>query len=123
MTVVPVPTAREPDGLALSSRNVYLSSEERRAATVLWRALQAAERLWERGERRPEALRNAMRALIEIESLARVDYVSVADPETLQELRRADGDAFASLALRLGSVRLIDNLLLRGDERPAGGEQ
>jgi len=123
VTVVPVPTAREPDGLALSSRNIYLSSEERRAATVLWRALQAAERLWERGERRAEALRSAMRSLIETEPLASVDYVSVADPETLRELRRAEGDAFVSLAVRIGTVRLIDNLLLNSDEHPVTGEQ
>jgi len=123
VTVVAVPTVREPDGLALSSRNVYLSSEERRAATVLWRALQAAERLWERGERRGNALRTAIRATVQSEPLAYVDYVSVADPETLRELRRAEADAFASLAVRIGGVHLIDNLLLHADRSSAPAKQ
>jgi pantoate--beta-alanine ligase len=115
VTIVPMPTIREPDGLALSSRNVYLSPEQRRAATVLWRALQAAAVCWDRGERRAMLLRAAMQAVIDAEPLAAADYISVADPATLRELRRADGDAFASLAVRIGGVHLIDNLLL---ERP-----
>lgn len=112
VAIVPVPTVREADGLALSSRNVYLSPDERAAAVVLWRALQEAERLWRRGERRGLALRAAMLRLIRAEPLATVDYVSVADPLSLQELRAATGEAFVSLAVRIGSVRLIDNLLL-----------
>lgn len=113
VTIVPVPTVREPDGLALSSRNVYLSTEQREAATVLWRALQAAEQCWRSGERHGAVLRAAMRSVIDAERLATADYVSVADPATLAELRTASGDAFASLAVRIGGVHLIDNLLLK----------
>jgi pantoate--beta-alanine ligase len=113
VTIVPVPTVREPDGLALSSRNVYLSPEQRRAATVLYRALQSAVARWNEGERRGAVLRAAMKAVIAAEPLATADYISVADPLTLSELRRADGDAFVSLAVRIGGVHLIDNLTLR----------
>jgi pantoate--beta-alanine ligase len=113
VTIVSVATVREPDGLALSSRNVYLDEGQRRAATVLWRALQAVNGAWARGERRCAALRAAMRAVIDAEPLAVLDYVSVADPITLDELQRAEGDAFASLAVRIGGVHLIDNLLMR----------
>ncbi|HTE85048.1 MAG TPA: pantoate--beta-alanine ligase [Dehalococcoidia bacterium] len=112
VTIVPVPTVREADGLALSSRNVYLSPEGRRAATVLWRALQSAEASWESGERRCRQLRDRMRAVIDAEPLATADYVSVADPSTLRELPWARGDAFASLAVRIEGVHLIDNVLL-----------
>ncbi len=112
--IVPVPTVREPDGLALSSRNIYLSPKERRAATVLFRALQAARERWQAGERRGSALRRAMQAVIDAEPLATADYVSVADPLTLRELRRATGNAFVSLAVRIGGVHLIDNISLRG---------
>lgn len=113
--VVPVATVREPDGLALSSRNVYLSPPERRAATALYRALEAARSLYEAGERDAEALREAMRAVLRAEPLiARVDYVSVADAETLEELQRVDRPALLSLAARIGQTRLIDNLTVGG---------
>jgi pantoate--beta-alanine ligase len=112
--IVPVPTVREPDGLALSSRNVYLTPEQRRAATMLSRALQAARERWQAGERRGAALRRAMQAVIDAEPLATADYVSVADPQTLRELRYATGDAFISLAVRIGGVHLIDNVTLHG---------
>jgi pantoate--beta-alanine ligase len=118
--IVPVPTVREPDGLALSSRNVYLSTEERKAAKVLWQALQAAAAAWTAGERRGRALRSAMRAVIDAEPLATIDYVSVAEPTTLRELALARGDAFASVAVRIGGVHLIDNVLLRD---PASGQR
>lgn len=110
--VVSVPTVREEDGLAVSSRNVYLSPEERCAATVLWRALSLAQKLWEGGERRGEAIREQMRTLIEGEPLATIDYVSVADPETLEELGEVAGPALVSLAVRIGKTRLIDNITL-----------
>ncbi len=106
--IVDVPTVREPDGLAMSSRNVYLSPDERRAATVLFRALERARELWDAGVRDGSRLRAAMREVVESEPLARVDYVSVADPETLEELDAIEGRALASLAVRLGSTRLID---------------
>jgi pantoate--beta-alanine ligase len=107
--VIACPTVREPDGLALSSRNVHLSPEERQAAPVLRKALLAARAAWERGERSGDALRARMREVLAAEPLANVEYVSVADAETLQELDRVDGPALLSLAVRFGSTRLIDN--------------
>ena len=110
--VVVAPTVREADGLALSSRNSYLTPEQRAAAPAIYRALQAAKALADAGERNAETLRQAMRALIAAEPLMQVDYVSVADPDTLRELESLDGQALASMAVRLGATRLIDNLTL-----------
>ena len=107
--VVACPTVREPDGLALSSRNVHLSPDERRAAPVLRRALLAARSAWEDGERTGNAIRNAMLRELAGEPLAQVEYVSVADATTLEELAAVDGPALASLAVRFGTTRLIDN--------------
>jgi pantoate--beta-alanine ligase len=109
--VIACPTVREPDGLALSSRNVHLSPEERAAAPVLRRALLAARERWEAGERSGGALRSTMAATLASEPLAIPAYVSVADGRTLAELDRvADGaPALLSLAARFGSTRLIDN--------------
>lgn len=106
-------TVREADGLAMSSRNVYLNPAERAAAPVVFRALQAAAALFQAGERSGEALRAAMRAVIAAEPLAVLDYASIADCESLQELERVGPSALASIALRLGTTRLIDNLILR----------
>jgi pantoate--beta-alanine ligase len=110
--VIACPTVREPDGLALSSRNVHLSPAERAAAPVLRRALTAARDRWEAGERSGEALRAAMTDVLASEPLAKPDYVSVADGRTLAELERVDGPALLSLAVRFGDTRLIDNELL-----------
>ena len=107
--IVALPTVRAPDGLALSSRNARLSPEERRAATVLWRALQTAAKLFQSGERDADRLRSAMRATLADEPLARIDYVSVADATTLAELGQIEGPALASLAVYIGRTRLIDN--------------
>ncbi|MFI5225318.1 MAG: pantoate--beta-alanine ligase [Candidatus Limnocylindrales bacterium] len=107
--VVACPTVRESDGLALSSRNVHLSPAERAAAAVLHRALLAARDRRLAGERSGEVLRATMRETIAAEPLAAVDYVSVADRTSLAELDRVDGPALLSLAVRLGSTRLIDN--------------
>ena len=107
--VIACPTVREPDGLALSSRNVHLSAEERAAAPVLRRALLAARGAWERGERSGDALRDTMWATLTGEPLATPAYVSVADATTLAELDRVDGPALLSLAVRFGPTRLIDN--------------
>lgn len=107
--VIAHPTVREPDGLALSSRNVHLSAEERAAAPVLRRALLAARALREAGETSAEALRQAMRQKIATEPIAQPDYVSVADAGTLQEIETIDGPALLALAVRFGSTRLIDN--------------
>ncbi len=110
--VVAVPTVREPDGLALSSRNVYLSPEERRAAVALSQSLFAARDRFQAGERDAEALRETVRALVAREPLVRLEYVSVADPETLEELSTVGDRALVSLAARVGATRLIDNVLL-----------
>jgi len=109
--VVACPTVREPDGLALSSRNVHLSPEERAAAPVLRRALLAARARWEAGERSGDALRASMSEALRAERLATTAYVSAADGETLAELDRLrDGaPALLSLAVRFGATRLIDN--------------
>ena len=112
--VIACPTVRERDGLALSSRNVHLTPEQRAAAPVLRRALQAARSRWEAGERDGEALRAAMRETLAAEPLADADYVSVADGSTLAELDRVDGPALLSLAVRFGATRLIDNEPLEG---------
>jgi pantoate--beta-alanine ligase len=119
--IVGCPTVREPDGLALSSRNSYLTPAERRAAGVLFRALSAARELLLAGERRGDALRQAMRGTLESEPLARADYVSVADPESFRELEGVNGPALLALAAFLGRTRLIDNLRVGADEtaRPA----
>jgi pantoate--beta-alanine ligase len=110
--VVACPTVREPDGLALSSRNVHLTADERRAAPALRRALLAARARWEAGERSAERLRREMRAVLDAEPQATVEYVSVADGVTLHELETVAGPALLSLAVRFGSTRLIDNELL-----------
>jgi pantoate--beta-alanine ligase len=107
--VIACPTVREPDGLALSSRNVHLSPEERTAAPVLHRALVAAREAHAEGERSADALRRLMRDIISTEPLADIDYVSVADGTTLAELDQVTGPALLSLAVRFGSTRLIDN--------------
>jgi pantoate--beta-alanine ligase len=114
--IVPVPTVREPDGLAMSSRNAYLDPRERQAATALYRALVAAKEAAEAGERDAEAVRRAALAVIEAEPLASVDYVAVVDPETLQPVDKVAGKALVALAVRIGSTRLIDNMLIGGGE-------
>ncbi len=108
--IVVCPTVREPDGLAMSSRNAYLSAEERQAATVLNRALLAARRAFGGGERRAEVLRQILLNILEEEPLARAEYVSAADPETLAELNGPVTQALLSMAVRIGKTVLIDNL-------------
>ena len=107
--VVACPTVREPDGLALSSRNAYLSPEERRAATVLFRALEAAAAAVVAGERSGDRLRSVLADVIASEPLARLDYAEVADPFTLEPLGRLNRPARALVAATVGSTRLIDN--------------
>ncbi len=107
--IVMCPTVREHDGLALSSRNAYLDAEERRAATVLYRALSLARSM---GRGPAGAVRAAMSDVLDAEPLASVDYVSVADAATLEELDVIDRPALVSLAVRIGSTRLIDNIVI-----------
>ena len=108
--IVVGPTVREPDGLALSSRNAYLSPRERKAALALYKSLCLAHAL---GTPDAEEIRRKMRALIESEPLAEIDYVSVADADTLEELQNISGPALVSLAVRVGKARLIDNIILQ----------
>lgn len=112
LEVVVCPIVREPDGLALSSRNVYLTPEQRAAAPVLYRALNAARAAWRAGEHDGERLRQLMRKALAAEPLAQPDYVSAADPVTLHELGDAGQGVLLSMAVRVGKARLIDNMLL-----------
>jgi pantoate--beta-alanine ligase len=112
LTIVPVSTVREPDGLAMSSRNVYLSPEERSAALILHRALRQAERLFLAGERSGAVLRAALNEMLASEPLAQADYAAVADADTLEPLETVGERAVLLLAARIGANRLIDNLLL-----------
>jgi len=113
--IVAMPIVRESDGLAMSSRNVYLSPQERTAAHVLCLAVSLAERMFDDAERDASRIRGAMEALIRREPLAQIDYVSVADAEGLDELVVIDRTALVSLAVRFGATRLIDNTILRLD--------
>ena len=110
--IIVCPIVREPDGLAMSSRNVYLSVEERREATVLYKALQAGEAAYQGGERSAENLRQVMMDVLVESPLARPQYVSCAHPETMVELEWIEERALLSLAVYFGKTRLIDNLLL-----------
>ncbi len=112
LDIVAVPTVREPDGLAMSSRNINLTAEERKAALVLWKALCLARGHWEKGQREVASLRQEMASLIEHEPFANIDYISIADPETLEEIDVIDRPALVSLAVRIGGTRLIDNTML-----------
>jgi pantoate--beta-alanine ligase len=110
--VIGLPTVREPDGLAMSSRNMYLSPKERLAAVVLYRSLEAAQELWRSGVRDAAHIRQRMNDVLAAEPVARIDYVSLADAETLEELETVDRAALVSLAVRIGKTRLIDNVTL-----------
>jgi len=109
-----VPTVREPDGLAMSSRNRYLAGDDRRAATILHKALQAAVQTVASGERSADRVRQVLRETIESQQSAVIDYAEVADPVTLAPVRQVDAahPAIALLAVRVGPARLIDNRLL-----------
>jgi pantoate--beta-alanine ligase len=110
--IVVCPIVREPDGLAMSSRNVYLNPQERQAATVLFRSLKAARSAYDSGERAAEKLCSLVRRMVAAESLARLQYVSCADYDTLEELETVRRKALLSLAVYFGKTRLIDNFVL-----------
>jgi len=112
LEIVVVPTVRESNGLAMSSRNTYLNPEERQAATVLFKALSLARELWQGGEKDADKIRHQMTSLIQKEPLAKIDYVSIADAETMEELKKIDRPAIVFLAVRIGKTRLIDNVIL-----------
>ena len=110
--IVACPTVRDADGLACSSRNVLLTPDERAGAAILYGALSAGRDAWLGGERSADRLRAIVRDTLASEPLADVDYVSCADDDTLAELTTVEGPALLSLAVRFGSVRLIDNVSL-----------
>ena len=111
--IVTCPIVREPDGLALSSRNAYLGPEERQAALALSTSLRWAERAVAAGERDTARLLAGIRSVLEAEPLARIDYVEAVDPETLEPVAEVRGEVLAALAVFIGSTRLIDNIRLR----------
>jgi len=106
------PTLREADGLAMSSRNGYLDPVERKAAAILFRALTAARAAYDSGERDAGHLRGRVSEIVASESLARMQYVSCADADSLEELATVDGKALLSMAVYIGKTRLIDNFVL-----------
>ncbi|MDP7525040.1 MAG: pantoate--beta-alanine ligase [Dehalococcoidales bacterium] len=112
LDVITCPTVREPDGLAMSSRNSYLTSEERQAATIVPQALNLASQLWSEGEKDADKIRQGMTDLIRQQPLAAIDYVSIADTETLEELDQVKPPALVSLAVKIGKPRLLDNVVL-----------
>jgi pantoate--beta-alanine ligase len=112
LQIIVCPTVRESDGLAMSSRNSYFDPQQRRAAVVLFQALSRASEAFEAGERRSEKLRQWMIETLGEEKLARPEYVSVADPETLEELSGTIERGLLSMAVFIGKVRLIDNMLV-----------
>ena len=110
--IVVCPTVREADGLAMSSRNTYLNAREREAATVLFRALSRAREAWESGERSADELRRIINGTLITEPLAKMQYASCADPDTLEELEQVAEKALLSMAVHVGKTRLIDNVVL-----------
>lgn len=112
LEIVIVPTVREPDGLAMSSRNTYLKPDERKAAVVLYQALNLAKQMWSQGEKNAEKIRQAMMAHIKKQPLATIDYVSIADAETLDEVTEVKSPALVSLVVKIGRPRLLDNIIL-----------
>jgi pantoate--beta-alanine ligase len=113
LEIVTLPTVREEDGLAMSSRNSYLSTEERSAAVCLKESLDLALRQIDEGEPSADRVRGSIRERIGREKLARIDYVSVSDPHTLTELSQIEGEVLVALAVYFGKTRLIDNLLIQ----------
>jgi len=111
--VVGMPTVREPDGLAMSSRNTTLLPDERKAALSLYRSLQRAKELLQKGEQRAGRILDEMNGILQSEPLVRMDYVQICDALTLQDVDRIEGDVVVALAAYLGKTRLIDNLVYR----------
>lgn len=110
--IVVCPTMREDDGLAMSSRNKYLNKDERTAATILFRSLSEAKKMFEAGERNADVLRNKMKEVLASEPLANVQYVSCADYDSLEELNVIENKSLLSMAVFIGKTRLIDNFVL-----------
>jgi pantoate--beta-alanine ligase len=111
--VIGMPTVREADGLAMSSRNTYLLPEERKAASSLYRSLQKAKELLQKGEQRADRILLEMKEILQSEPLVRIDYAQICDAHTLQDVNRIERDVVVALAAYLGKTRLIDNLVFR----------
>ena len=111
--VVVLPTVREPDGLAMSSRNSYLSADERLKAAVIHRALSAAEQLARTGTKAPEILKNRIQAVLREEKGVELDFIAIVDPESLVPLSSAKDSMAVLIAVRIGNTRLIDNLVIQ----------
>ena len=115
--IMGVPTFREGDGLAMSSRNTYLNPEERKAALSLNRSLSKARDIFESGERAVERILSEVRKVISSEDLTEIDYVKLCEPQTLEDIEEIDESAVLALAVKVGGTRLIDNLLLERVEK------
>ena len=113
MKMIIAPTVREKNGLALSSRNLYLSSEERKQAKVLYQALRLVKDLIKKGEKKASSIIFRMRSLINDQPLAEIDYIAITDAHSLELLNRLKGEILISLAVRFGKTRLIDNLKMK----------
>ncbi len=116
LEVIVCSTVREPDGLAMSSRNIYLNDEERLSALVLHQSLKLAQQLFNDGERDAGVIRRKMREMIEEQPKAEIDYISIADTNTLNELDSIKGKALVSLVVKIGKPRLLDNVILGGPD-------
>ena len=112
LVVMVCPTIREPDGLAMSSRNVYLNPEQRKTAPILYKSLLLAEDMFAIGERNAAVILEQMTTVIQKEPLAKIDYISISDTETLAGLKTIEKSALVSMAVRFGKTRLIDNIIL-----------
>ena len=112
LEVIVLPTIREPDGLAMSSRNVYLDTQQRKSAVILYKSLNLASDLRKQGEKDAIRIKQKMTELINTEPLGTIDYISIADTVTLEELSVIKGKALVSLAVRFGKTRLIDNFII-----------
>jgi len=111
--IIVAPTIREKSGLALSSRNLYLSDEEKKQALVLYQSLNLAKKMIESGERDSRRIKNRMRLLIQKKPKAKIDYIAINDSETLRPLKKLKGNVLISLAVRVGKTRLIDNIKIK----------
>ncbi|MDL1957156.1 MAG: pantoate--beta-alanine ligase [Candidatus Desulfofervidus auxilii] len=114
--IVGCPIVREPDGLAMSSRNTYLTPEQRKSALSLFKGLRLAQEMIDKGERNVKVIINAVSKLIESHPYTEIDYVKICDPETLEDLDKIDKKALLALAVKIGKARLIDNTLLEVKE-------
>jgi pantoate--beta-alanine ligase len=118
LEVVGMPTVREPDGLAMSSRNSYLLPGERKAARSLYRSLQRVKELLQKGERKADRILHEVKGILQSEPLVRIDYVQVCDARTLRDINLIEGDVVIALAVSLGETRLIDNFVYHAFQKP-----